>query len=67
MMPGYEEKKMNEKETVNTTVKTAENKKHYTSPKIEMIGEVKDATRGSTINNTDAGGQGANVPSDPGW
>jgi len=55
---------MKEEKTMNTTAKLAENKKHYTSPKIEMIGEVKDATRGAIGSGSDAAGH-VPVPYDP--
>ena len=60
---------MKEQEIMNTTIKTAENKKHYIAPKIEMIGAVKDATRGAVGAGNDSGGR-VPVPSDPnggGW
>lgn len=50
-------------EVVNTEERR---KKIYTMPKIEMIADVREVTKGSTIGGTDAGGQSANVPSDPG-
>ncbi len=57
---------MQKKELSSPSIEITKNKKYYTPPKIEAIGDVRDATRGSTLGDTDAGGHGANVPSDPG-
>lgn len=36
---------------------TTKTKKYYTSPKIEVIGDIKDATRGGGMNAVDSAGQ----------
>ena len=57
---------MTKKEQTGTEIKMEMEKKEYSSPTIEKIGEVRDITQGSTMGNTDSGGQGSKVPSDPG-
>ena len=55
---------MNKKEHIQTE-KDMKIKKKYASPTVKGIGEVRDITKGSTIGNTDSGGQNSNVSSDP--
>ncbi|WP_041672763.1 hypothetical protein [Sulfurovum sp. NBC37-1] len=57
---------MIEKNHSDFSGETERQKKPYSSPKIEIIANVRMATKGSTIGGTDSGGQSANVPSDPG-
>ena len=51
---------------MDASAEIQQKKKHYTSPKVEMIADVRTATKGSTLGNTDSGGNGSEVPSDPG-
>jgi len=58
---------MREKEQIDPSIETEGQKKHYTSPKMEIIANVRVATKGSTLGTADSGGQNGPVPSDPGW
>ena len=57
---------MKKNERIETEMKNELKKRVYAPPTIEAIGEVRDVTRGSTLGNTDSGGQSSNVPSDAG-
>jgi hypothetical protein len=46
---------MNENESSIYSMMVINNKKHYTSPKIEVIGDIKHATRGLTGSGLDGG------------
>ena len=56
---------MENEEILSPSLKKMKKKKCYTTPKIETIASVREATKGSEIGRTDAGGQSSNVPSDP--
>ena len=57
---------MEKEEIVSSAMNKMEKKKCYTAPKVEAIASVREMTKGATLGNTDAGGNSANVPSDPG-
>ena len=54
---------MKKEELVSLSIK--KEKKHYTSPRIEAIADVRELTKGTEIGGSDAGGQGSPVPYDP--
>ena len=58
---------MRKKERAEAEITGKSKKKDYNSPKIEVIADLREITKGSTIGNTDAGGQNSRVPSDPSY